>query len=333
MKLLRKPKPNPNQLSLQLDLFAPEPEQAGSPAQTSEVPLAESGPALPSPTVQPPLIVTPTPVVHAAPLPPPVIAAPPVPDNTLVPPPAGRPADGKRRIQLGEHTLDYALLRSKRSTIGFLVSDEGLRVTAPKWVTIAEIENAVREKQRWILTKLNERRERSARRLQPQMQWRDGATLPYLGHDITLRIRAGLRSAVQLDEAARELNISLPADASEQQLKDRVQGWLQARAEELFGRRLIVYAEKLGVTYRSYALSSATTQWGSCTADGRIRLNWRLMHFALPLIDYVIAHELAHLREMNHGPQFWATVQSIFPEFEIAKKALRDSAPETLPIF
>jgi predicted metal-dependent hydrolase len=333
LKLLRKPKTNPNQLSLQLDLFAPEPGQA-EPSTSPALFPAELGPALPSPTVQPPLIVTPMPVVHAAPLPPPVIAAPPVPDNTLLAPsPAGRPTDGKRRILLGEHTIDYALLRSKRRTIGFLVSDEGLRVTAPKWVTIAEIDNAIREKQRWILTKLNERRERSARRLQPQMQWRDGATLPYLGADITLRIRAGQRAGVQLDEAARELNVSLPADAGEQQLKDRVQGWLQARAEELFGRRLIVYAEKLGVSYRSYALSSATTQWGSCTSDGRIRLNWRLMHFALPLIDYVIAHELSHLREMNHGPEFWATVQSIFPEFESAKKALRDNAPETLPIF
>jgi predicted metal-dependent hydrolase len=332
LKLLRKPKTNPNQLSLQLDLFAPEPEQAEPSAQPEASP-AELGPALASPTVQTPLIVTPAPVVHAAPLPPPVIAAPPTPVNTLVPPPTGKPADGKRRILLGEHTIDYALLRSKRSTIGFLVSDEGLRVTAPKWVTIGEIENAIREKQRWILTKLNERRERSARRLQPQMQWRDGATLPYLGHDITLRIRAGQRAGVQLDEETRELNVSLPADAGEQQLKDRVQGWLQARAEELFGKRLMVYAEKLGVSYRSFALSSATTQWGSCTSDGRIRLNWRLMHFALPLIDYVIAHELAHLREMNHGPEFWATVQSIFPEFETAKRALRENAPETLPIF
>jgi predicted metal-dependent hydrolase len=211
-------------------------------------------------------------------------------------------------------------LRSKRRTIGFLVSDEGLRVTAPKWVTLAEIDNAIREKQRWILTKLNERRERSARRLQPQMQWRDGATLPYLGSDITLRIRTGQRQAVFLDEVTRELNMSLPADAGEQQLKDRVQGWLQARAEELFGKRLMIYAEKLGVRYRSFALSSAT-------ALGLLHLGrahppeLALMHFALPLIDYVIAHELAHLREMNHSPRFWATVQSIFPEFESAKKA------------
>jgi predicted metal-dependent hydrolase len=242
-------------------------------------------------------------------------------------------SDGKRRIQLGEHALDFVLLRSRRRSIGFLISDEGLRVTAPNWVTLGDIDKAIRDKQRWILSKLVERRERSARRLKPQMQWRDGATLPYLGQDITLRIRAQQTSGITYDESSRELIVNLPGDAGEQQLKDRVQGWLQARAKELFGVRLPVYAAKLGVSYRSYALSSATTQWGSCTADGRIRLNWRLMHFALPLIDYVIAHELSHLREMNHSPRFWATVQSIFPEFESAKRALRESAPETLPTF
>lgn len=240
---------------------------------------------------------------------------------------------GRRRIHLQEHALDYALRRSKRRSIGFLIDDDGLRVTAPKWVSVAEIESAIREKQRWIFAKLNERRERSARRLQPQMQWRDGAALPYLGADLTLRIVPDQSAGIRYDEAARELTVCLPADAGEQQLKDRVQGWLQMQAKRLFAERLPVYAEKLGVAYQSFALSSAMTQWGSCTADGRIRLNWRLMHFAPAQIDYVIAHELSHLREMNHGPRFWATVQSVFPEFEAAKKALREHAPETLPVF
>lgn len=229
--------------------------------------------------------------------------------------------------------LDYALARSKRRSIGFLIGDEGLRITAPRWVTIGEIESAIREKQRWIFAKLNERRERSARRLQPQMQWRDGATLPYLGADLTLRIAATQTQAISHDAVTRELIVCLPADAGEQQLKDRVQGWLQAEAKRIFAERLPLYAEKLQVVYQSFALSSATTQWGSCTADGKIRLNWRLVHFPLALIDYVIAHELSHLREMNHSPRFWATVQSIFPEFESAKKALREHAPESLPAF
>lgn len=229
--------------------------------------------------------------------------------------------------------LDYVLLRSKRRSIGFLINEEGLRVTAPKWATISEIEKVITEKKRWIFSKLHERRERSARRLQPPMQWRDGATLPYLGNDVTLRICSAQNTGILYDADSLELTICLPEGASEQQLKDRVQGWLQTQAKLLFAERLPLYAEKLNATYHSFALSSATTQWGSCTADGKIRLNWRLMHFALPMIDYVIAHELSHLREMNHSPRFWATVQSIFPEFESAKKALRDSAPETLPIF
>lgn len=239
----------------------------------------------------------------------------------------------KRRIQLGEHILEYRLLRSKRRTIGFVIDEDGLRMTAPKWVTLAEIDNAIREKQRWIFAKLNERRERSARRLQPQMQWVDGATLPYLGSDLTLRIIAAQAAGIAYDAEKRELTASLPPDATEQQLKDRVQGWLQGEAKRIFAERLPIYAEKLDVRYRSFALSAATTQWGSCTAEGKIRLNWRLIHFALPMIDYVIAHELSHLREMNHSPRFWATVQSIFPEFESVKRALREHAPETLPIF
>lgn len=240
---------------------------------------------------------------------------------------------GHRRLRLGELNLDYRLLRSKRKTIGFLIDDDGLRVTAPRWVTMAEIEMAITSKQQWVFRKINEHRERSLRRLQPPMEWRDGATLPYLGSDITVRVADAGNTGVRFDEAARELHVSLPASASEQQLKDRVQGWLQSEARRVFAERLALYADKLGVSFKSFTLSSAATQWGSCTADGRIRLNWRLMHFALPNIDYVVAHELSHLREMNHGPQFWATVQSVFPEFETARKALRDHEPELLPKF
>lgn len=248
-----------------------------------------------------------------------------VPDTPIPP--------GHRRLRLDNLNLDYRLLRSKRKTIGFLIDDDGLRVTAPRWVTVAEIESAIASKQQWIFRKINEQRERSVRRLQPPMEWRDGATLPYLGLDITVRVADASNAGVRFDEAMRELQVSLPASASEQQLKDRVQGWLQSEAKRVFAERLAIYAEKLGVSFKSFSLSSASTQWGSCTADGRIRLNWRLMHFALPNIDYVVAHELSHLREMNHGPQFWATVQSVLPEFESARKALRDHEPESLPKF
>jgi predicted metal-dependent hydrolase len=265
------------------------------------------------------------------------IAAPPQPEAPPAPkaPPRSTPpgSDGKRRIDLGEHTLEYVLRRSKRRTIGFLIDEDGLRVSAPRWISIAEIDQAIRDKQRWIFSKLVERRERAGRRMRPPVAWRDGGELPFLGGAITLRLQSNQRTGIAFDGAARVLTVSLPPEAGEQQLKDRVQAWMQLEAKQLFGQRLPLYAEKLGVEFRSFALSSAKTLWGSCTANGDIRLNWRLIHFSLPLIDYVIAHELAHLREMNHSPRFWETLQSVFPEFREARKSLVETARETLPVF
>lgn len=256
--------------------------------------------------------------------------APQAPEPTAAAWPAPQP--DARRLQVGEHTLHYGLKRSSRRTIGFTVDDRGLSITAPRWVTIADVESAIFEKQRWIFTKLAEWRQRESKRVLPTVQWRDGANLPFLGQTITLSLESPI-GAVLFNGETRILHLSLPAHADEQQIKDRVQSWLQQQARRLLPQRLDVYAERLGVRHTGFALTSAATRWGSCTADGKIRLNWRLMHFPMSMIDYVAAHELAHLKEMNHGPRFWETVESIFPEFRDARAQLRAHPPELLPTF
>jgi predicted metal-dependent hydrolase len=237
-----------------------------------------------------------------------------------------------RTLHVGERMLHYALKRSSRRTIGFTVDDRGLSITAPRWVTLTDIESAILEKQRWIFNKLGEWRHREARRILPTVQWREGASLPFLGKPITLQLDSPA-GALLFDADTRVLHLALPTHADEQQIKDRVQGWLQHQARRLLVERLAIYADKLGVRHTGFALTSAATRWGSCTADGKIRLNWRLMHFPLSMIDYVAAHELAHLKEMNHGPRFWETVESIFPEFRDARAQLRAHPPELLPTF
>ncbi|VVE33313.1 metal-dependent hydrolase [Pandoraea pneumonica] len=246
--------------------------------------------------------------------------------------PRRAPAAGERVIMLDGHALYYRFKRSSRRTIGFIIDESGLAVTAPRWVTIADVEAAVVEKKRWIFNKIAEFRERSARRVIPRVNWVDGATLPYLGHTLTVRL-GGRPGAQQYDIHTHTLWLDLPPQAAPEQMRDRVQGWLQQEARKLFTSRLDVYGERLGVRYSALGLSSATTRWGSCSADGRIRLNWRLIHFPLGVIDYVVAHELAHLKEMNHGPRFWQAVASIFPEFESARDTLKSHAPEWLPEF
>jgi predicted metal-dependent hydrolase len=259
-------------------------------------------------------------------------AAPPSPNELPSPSPASTPLpDGsrQRRIVLGARALDYRLKRSSRRTIGFCIDGTGLSITAPRWVTIADIESAIGDKQNWIFRKLTEWQTRIEQRALPRIDWKDGAQVPYLGR--TVRVSLAGASALCFDEATNVLSLPLPVHADAQQIKDRVQGWLQSEAKRIFGVRLEAYAPKLGVEYRAYALSSAATRWGSCSSDGKIRLNWRLIHFPMSIIDYVVAHELAHLREMNHSPRFWQTVESIFPEFREARHTLKHHPPDLLP--
>ncbi len=317
----------------QLDLFAQDVSaahaplaQPSAPAAAVPVPVPVSAPAAPSP-----LPATPPPFLAPHPAPSPVPAAPP----TLFPmAPRDPDAPPLRQLQLGPHLLEYALRRSTRRSIGFMIDDDGLRVTAPKRVSLGEIDNAIRAKQGWIVTKLRERRERRTQRLgRPPVVWTDGAALPYLGGEIILRLHQAGRHRVSFNRDSGELHVWLTPVSTEHQLKEKVRAWLQEEARDLFARRLDLYAVKLGVRYHSFALSSAGTRWGSCTVQRKIRLNWRLIHYALPLVDYVVAHELSHLLEMNHSARFWATVESVYPDYDGAKQALRKRSQELPALF
>jgi hypothetical protein len=264
----------------------------------------------------------------------PLFKAPPVPTRTLPVPPRGPNDPPLRQIQLGSHTVHYVLRRSARRSHGFMINDDGLHVTSPRGSTLADIDNAIRAKQHWILTKLFERSERRVARAQkPPVEWVDGARLPYLGADIILRLQDAARSHCVFDADTRELRLGVTPGLSEWQIRERVKLWFQDEARRLFGERLSLYAPQVGVSYNSYAISSAGTRWGSCTVAGNIRLNWKLVHYPLALLDYVVIHELAHLREMNHSPRFWAVVGEVFPDYDGAKAALRKRSIEMPVLF
>jgi predicted metal-dependent hydrolase len=241
----------------------------------------------------------------------------------------------QREMRLRGHVVGYALRRARRRSIGFVVGAEGLAVSAPRWVGIREIEAALAEKGDWVLRKLREQRERAQRLERARVAWGDGATLPYLGEPLILLLDPRVDGAVLNADAdalpgvpRRVLHLGLPQAAAPMQIRDAAHAWLQRQALRLFDERCAHFAPRLGVRVRRLALSSASTRWGSASADGSVRLNWRLVHFAPPIIDYVVAHELAHLREMHHGPAFWEVVRSVIPDLDAARGALRsDSLP------
>ena len=251
-------------------------------------------------------------------------APPPLPEPVPRADPLPRVARPTRIARLGEHTLHYALRRSRRRSIGFVVGAEGLVVSAPKWVSLREIDAAVQEKSHWITAKLAEQRELLARREAARTVWADGALIDYLGAPLVLRLgRAGDGVAFDAGTTPRTLHVGLPVDAAEVRVRDVVQSWLQREARRVFTERSAWFAEKLGVRVTRLSLSSAQTRWGSASANGSVRLHWRLIQHPPATIDYVVAHELAHLREMNHSVRFWDVVRSVLPDYEKARRELR----------
>lgn len=238
-----------------------------------------------------------------------------------------------REVLLGEAVVAYALQRARRRTIGFTVGADGLSVRAPSWVTLGAVDAALREKSGWILRKLSEARERQQRMEGGRIVWADGAVLPYLGEPLQVVLDpshgfagkgGALVPAADDNGGVACLRVGLPRSANPTQIRDAVQAWLMRDARRHFTARLDHFAPLLGVRWASLRLSSAHTRWGSAKADGSIRLNWRLLHYRPAIIDYVVAHELAHLRVMDHSPRFWDTVATVVPDYAQLRSHLRD---------
>ncbi len=277
------------------------------------------------------------------PQPAPVAVPPPI--HTVDPAPAVPLADTLRPAQfihprasreatIGNARVAYELTRGKRRTIGFVVGAEGLSVRAPRWVVLRDIDAAVQEKADWIVRKLVETQQRHAQHEASRIDWRDGASFPFLGQTVVVQLdpRHGFDGVgAVLDAAAadgtgapRVLRLALARNADAAQIRDAAQAWLMRQARRIFAERLDHFAPLLGVRWKKLSLSNASTRWGSASADGAIRLHWRLVHFRMPVIDYVVAHELAHLRVMDHSPRFWETVERVMPDYEVLRKQLKD---------
>jgi predicted metal-dependent hydrolase len=246
-----------------------------------------------------------------------------------------------REARLHDAKVAYEFRRGKRRTIGFSVGPDGLVVSAPKWVPLHEVEAALQEKAAWVLKKLDETRERKAQLESNRIEWRDGTAIPFLGEQVIVVLDPrhgfdGVGAMLSTDASAPNLtlagvprltlHVALSHQATPEQIRDAVQAWLMRQARRVFIERLNHFAPQLVVQWRKLSLSSAGTRWGSASADGSIRLNWRLIHFSQSVIDYVVAHELAHLRVMDHSPRFWDTVASVMPDYAALRGQLKDDS-------
>ncbi|MET0205392.1 MAG: SprT family zinc-dependent metalloprotease [Casimicrobiaceae bacterium] len=223
-----------------------------------------------------------------------------------------------RQIVLCGESIPYQLVRARRQSIGMQVHLEGLTVRAPRWVTIREIEVALKERAGWIVKTLVEWRGRRREAL-PRV-WKSGAPILYRGRELVLELFPARRPAMVAD--LFHLTVRHPASHDEQEVAFAVGSWLKDEAWNLVVTRVADYARHTARPPLSVSLSDARGEWGSCNAKGEIRLNWRLVQLPPALAEYVVAHEVAHLDELNHSARFWSLVESLLPGHAALRREL-----------
>ncbi|MFN7086705.1 MAG: M48 family metallopeptidase [Burkholderiales bacterium] len=214
--------------------------------------------------------------------------------------------------------VSYTLKKSRRRrSIALTIDERGLRVNAPWEAANDAIEAMLRKHAAWVLGKLAEWQERRP----PPRWWRDGEILMLLGQPLKLRLADDCRG-IRLEDDLLVIAAPLRTRGADV-VQEAVTAWLKQQALQCFRERVAHFQPRLEVTEPEIRLSSARTRWGSCHANGRIHLNWRLVQMPLRLVDYVVAHELAHLVEMNHSPRFWKTVARVVPDHRARRTAIR----------
>ena len=198
---------------------------------------------------------------------------------------------------------DYALHirrydRSRSITLRTDPAIRAIKVTCPPYVPIRQVTDFIIQKSDWI--------EKSFAKAGPLRKLEPGAVFPFRGRDITIVWREDLPRRVH--RADSEIRVGGPIEGAGK----RVTAWLKKQARNVLAADIAEYSEAAGELCPSLALSSARRRWGSCSSDGKIRINWRLIMAPDDVRRSVVAHEIAHMRHMNHSPNFYAWLDQIF---------------------
>ena len=215
------------------------------------------------------------------------------------------------QIQINE------LIRSKRRTIALIVERDGsLTVRAPKRTPVAEIDSFIQEKSNWII---RTREKVKAIAEIPERKYEDGEKFLFLGNEYELKLAKPQRPALKFNNG-----FSL-GSTSQKRAEQVFIRWYKAQAFAVISERTKILSEQYGFKPKQVKISSARTRWGSCSPDGTLNFTWRLVMAPLDVIDYVVIHELVHLRVKNHSGKFWMSVETIYPDYKNQRKWLREN--------
>ncbi|MDR0963482.1 MAG: M48 family metallopeptidase [Clostridium sp.] len=211
--------------------------------------------------------------------------------------------------------ITYTVTRQKRKTIALYVRDDKLEVRAPYQMKQTEIDEFIERKRTWIEKTLARVKEQKQHKLEFEIHY--GSRIPYRGQEYLVNGVTGWK-------AYFDNGFYVPLTLTPEDIKHTCIQLYRRLAKRDLTKKAIAYAKIMDVNPASLKINGAKTRWGSCSAKRSLNFSWRLMMADDDVIDYVVVHELAHLKEMNHSPQFWAVVGSVLPDYEQREGKLKE---------
>lgn len=231
------------------------------------------------------------------------------------------------KIKIQNKTLEYAIVRSSRKSIGLEVSPgNGLLIRAPERVSRKRIKQVIRDKAPWILKKLEEVKE-----IKPEpepLEFVTGEKIPYLGdyYNILIKEVQGCKKpeiVLNNEYFSITINNTVEREERRQIVRDALVSWYKKQARLVINKRITIYQDKIGRKPVRVRIKNQKKRWGSCSSKGNLNFNWRLIMGPISVLDYLLAHELAHLVHPNHSKEYWKLIRSIMPEYQESKQWLK----------
>jgi len=220
----------------------------------------------------------------------------------------------RNQITIAGIKIPYTIRRNDRARrLWIRVEDEeGLVVILPKGRKASLVPKVIREHREWVL-KAIEKREERLKNAPPRLG--EGRSLVYRGRTVDLRVRNNPCLVPKVRLQGDQLRVEMPRN-SDKSLREVLSDWMKERALLIFSRRVEYFSAKIGLRYGTIQVRNQKTRWGSCSSKGQLSFNWRLLLAPPDVLDYLVIHEVSHLKYPDHSQRFWNLVKSLCPGYK-----------------
>lgn len=233
------------------------------------------------------------------------------------------------QLKIGATLISYSIRKSHRAKyVRLSIGADGLHVVAPYSMDDSVISSIIEKNQKWIIKKLESRNQRLTQ-IPPVREFVSGEKLLFMDNSYPLKVleHKGRYTNVELTDGqfVVAINADLSIEKRREEIKRKLEQWYISRAKELFTKRLELFSNKIGVKVNTVRVKNQKTRWGSCSQKGNLNFNWKLIMAPRFIFDYVVVHELCHIKQMNHSKEFWLLVENQISDYKEMRKWLKDN--------